>query len=113
MELPNIAAYAYQDVHVWSALLTCLRPAPHYLSACRAGENKGRRSQRYRAKGWFPRVFLGHLNTKPPPLPRPNEWVGFYSGERREQWRGFKQSLEQLRDTGVQPRQGEVRVNGD
>ena len=40
------------------------------------------------------------------------EWVGFYSGERREQWRGFRQSLEQLRDTGVQPRQGEVRVNG-
>ena len=28
MELPNIAAYAYQDVHVWSALLTCLRPPP-------------------------------------------------------------------------------------
>ena len=28
MELPNIAAYAYQDVHVWSALLTCLRPGP-------------------------------------------------------------------------------------
>ena len=27
MELPNIAAYAYQDVHVWSALLTCLRPS--------------------------------------------------------------------------------------
>ena len=26
MKLPNIAAYAYQDVHVWSALLTCLRP---------------------------------------------------------------------------------------
>ena len=26
MELPNIAAYAYQDVHVCSALLTCLRP---------------------------------------------------------------------------------------
>ena len=26
MELPNIAAYAYRDVHVWSALLTCLRP---------------------------------------------------------------------------------------
>ena len=23
---PNIAAYAYQAVHVWSALLTCLRP---------------------------------------------------------------------------------------
>ena len=40
------------------------------------------------------------------------EWIGFYSGERREQWRCFKQSLEQLRDTGVQPRQGEVRVNG-
>ena len=40
------------------------------------------------------------------------EWVEFYSGERREQWRGFKQSPEQLRDTGVQPRQGEVRVNG-
>ena len=29
------------------------------------------------------------------------EWIGFYSGGRREQWRGFKQSLEQLRDTGV------------
>ena len=28
MELPNIAAYAYQDVHVWSALLTCLPPPP-------------------------------------------------------------------------------------
>ena len=41
------------------------------------------------------------------------EWIGFYSGERREQWRGFKQSLEQLRDTGVQPRQGEVRINGE
>ena len=24
------------------------------------------------------------------------EWVGFYTGERREQWRGFQQSLEQL-----------------
>ena len=22
----HIAAYAYQDVHVWSALLTCVRP---------------------------------------------------------------------------------------
>ena len=36
MELPKIAAYAYQDVHVWSALLTCLRPAtpwpPAYAS---------------------------------------------------------------------------------
>ena len=31
MELPNIAAYAYQDVHVWSALLTCLRPRPPHL----------------------------------------------------------------------------------
>ena len=28
MELPNIAVYAYQDVHVWSALLTCMRPLP-------------------------------------------------------------------------------------
>ena len=25
-ELPNIAAHAYQDVHVWSPLLTCLQP---------------------------------------------------------------------------------------
>ena len=39
------------------------------------------------------------------------EWIGFYSGERREQWRGFKQSLEQLRDTAVQPPQGDVRIN--
>ena len=23
---PNIAAYAYQEVHVWSALLTCMQP---------------------------------------------------------------------------------------
>ena len=39
MELPNIAAYAYQDVHVWSALLTCLRPhvLPHPLSFPGAG----------------------------------------------------------------------------
>jgi len=29
MELPNIAAHAYQDVHVWSALLTCLRPSTY------------------------------------------------------------------------------------
>ena len=40
------------------------------------------------------------------------EWVGFYTGERREQWRGFQKSLEHLRDTGVQPRQGEVQVHG-
>ena len=40
------------------------------------------------------------------------EWVGFYSGECREQWKGFQQSLEQLRDTGVQPRREEVQVNG-
>ena len=26
LELLSIAAYAYQDVHVWSALLTCMRP---------------------------------------------------------------------------------------
>ena len=31
------------------------------------------------------------------------EWVGFYTGEHREQWKGFQKSLEQLRDTGVQP----------
>ena len=40
------------------------------------------------------------------------ELVGFYTGERREQWRGFQKSLEQLQDTGVQPRQGEVQVHG-
>ena len=40
------------------------------------------------------------------------EWVGFYTGEHREQWKGFQKSLEQLRDTGVQPRQGEVQVHG-
>ena len=26
LELPSIAASAYQDMHVWSALLTCMRP---------------------------------------------------------------------------------------
>ena len=40
------------------------------------------------------------------------EWVEFYTGEHREQWKGFQKSLEQLRDTGVQPRQGEVQVHG-
>ena len=54
-------------------------------------------------------VFTSYLTTW---LRELCEWVGFYSRERREQWRGFKQSLEQLRETGVQPRQGEVRVNG-
>ena len=37
MELPNIAAYAYQDVHVWSALLTCLRPPPPPSPHCPSG----------------------------------------------------------------------------
>ena len=54
-------------------------------------------------------VFTSYLTTWVRELCK---WIGFYSGEHREQWRGFKQSLEQLRDTGVQPRQGEVRVNG-
>ena len=40
------------------------------------------------------------------------EWVGFYTGERREQCKGFQKSLEQLRDTRVQPRQGVVQVHG-
>ena len=40
------------------------------------------------------------------------EWVGFYSGERRAQWRGFKQSLEQFRDTGVQPDKGKYEYWG-
>ena len=54
-------------------------------------------------------VFTSYLTTW---LRELCEWVGFYSGERREQWRGFQRSLEQLRDTGVQPRQGEVQVHG-
>ena len=54
-------------------------------------------------------VFTSYLTTW---LRELCEWVGFYTGERREQWRGFQKSLEQLRDTGVQPRQGEVRVQG-
>ena len=54
-------------------------------------------------------VFTSYLTTW---LRELCEWVGFYTGERREQWRGFRQSLEQLRDTGVRPRQGEVRVQG-
>ena len=29
------------------------------------------------------------------------ECIWFYLGEHREQWKGLKQSLEQLRDTGV------------
>ena len=53
-------------------------------------------------------VFTSYLTTW---LRELCEWIGFYSGERWEQWRGFKQSLEQLRDTGVLPRQGEVRIN--
>ena len=60
---------------------------------------------------WFQKFLDITAQRPPPPHPR-CKWVGFYSGQRREQWRGFQQSLEQLRDTGVQPRQGEVRVNG-
>ena len=54
-------------------------------------------------------VFTSYLTTW---LRELCEWVGFYTGERREQWKGFQKSLEQLRDTGVQPRQGEVQVHG-
>ena len=54
-------------------------------------------------------MFTSYLTTW---LREPCEWIGFYSGEGTKQWRGFKQSLEQLRDMGVQPRQGEVRING-
>ena len=54
-------------------------------------------------------VFTSYLTTW---LRELCEWVGFYAGERRERWRGFQKSLEQLRDTGVQPRQGEVPVHG-
>ena len=54
-------------------------------------------------------VFTSYLTTW---LRELCESVGFYTGERREQWRGFQKSLEQLRDTGVQPRQGEVHVHG-
>ena len=39
------------------------------------------------------------------------EWIEYYSGERKDHWRGFKQSLEHLRDTEVQPRQGDVHIN--
>ena len=44
MGLPNIAAYAYQDVHVWGALLTCLRPKKYCLlptATVRSGEGGG------------------------------------------------------------------------
>ena len=54
-------------------------------------------------------VFTSYLTTW---LRELCEWVGFYTGERREQWRGFQKSLEQLLDTGVQPREGEVQVQG-
>ena len=54
-------------------------------------------------------VFASYLTTW---LRELCEWVGFYTGEHREQWKGFQKSLEQLRDTGVQPRQGEVQVHG-
>ena len=62
----------------------------------------------------YMRIFCPWNICTPPPywLRELCEWVGFYSGERREQWRSFQQSLEQLRDTGVQPRQGQVRVHG-
>ena len=53
-------------------------------------------------------VFTSYLTTW---LRELCEWIEYYSGERRDQWRGFKQSPEQLRDTGVQPRQGELRIN--
>ena len=52
-------------------------------------------------------VFTSYLTTW---LRELCEWIGYYSRERRDQRRGFKQSLEQLRDRGMQPRQGDVRV---
>ena len=53
-------------------------------------------------------VFTSYLMTW---LREPCEWIEYHSGERKGQWRVFKQPLKQLRDIGVQPRQGEVRVN--
>ena len=53
-------------------------------------------------------MFTSYLTTR---LRELCEWIEYFSGERKDQWRGFKQLLEQLRDTGVQPRQGEVRIN--
>ena len=38
-------------------------------------------------------------------------WIEYHPRERKHQWRGFKQSLEHLRDTGLEPQQGEVRTN--
>ena len=37
------------------------------------------------------------------------EWWGYNSGEEKMNWQGVPQSVEQLKDTGVQPQQGEVR----
>ena len=56
MELPNIAAYAYQDVHVWSALLTCLRPLNPTLALAPSVE-----VPKCRAMMW--------INDVDPPLP--------------------------------------------
>ena len=53
-------------------------------------------------------MFTSYLTTW---LREPCEWIEYHSEERKDQWRGCKQSLEQLRDTGLQPRQGEVRIN--
>ena len=52
-------------------------------------------------------VFTSYLTTL---LRELCGWNEYYLGERKDQWRGFKQSPEQLWDTGVQRRQGEVRI---
>ena len=53
-------------------------------------------------------VFISYLTTW---LRELCGWIEYHPGERKDLWRGFKQSLGQLPDTGVQPRQGEVGTN--
>ena len=64
MELPNIAAYAYQDVHVWSALLTCLRPHALYLFLSLS---------LHPHHCLIPRGFLEYCELSTPPPPVSNE----------------------------------------
>ena len=53
-------------------------------------------------------VFTSYLTTW---LRELSKLIEYYSRERKAQWRGFKQSLEQLGGTRLQPRQGGVRIN--
>ena len=48
----HIAAHSYRDVHVWSALLTCVRPPPDQ-SDHRGKQRKSPMDKYFRGNSWY------------------------------------------------------------